>query len=137
MIMERPKVGVGVLIHKEGKFLFGFRMSAHGSGTWCPPGGHLEAGESFKECARREVLEETGVEIHNIRVGTVTNDIFEEDGKHYITVNMLADWKSGEPRTMEPGKLEDFTWFSWDNLPEDIFLTVQNMKKQGFRPEGI
>ena len=132
--MERPRVGVGVLVKKDGKFLFGFRKSSHGSGTWCPPGGHLEYGESIEECAKREVLEEAGIKIRNIRFGTITNDIWTDDKKHYITLNMIADWESGEPRTMEPGKLEELRWISWDNLPENIFLTIENMKKNGFDP---
>ena len=46
MSSERPKVGVGVIIIKDGKFLMGWRKKSHGSGTWCPPGGHLEYGTS-------------------------------------------------------------------------------------------
>ncbi len=55
--MERPKVGVGVIVVKEGKVLLLQRKNSHGSGTWCFPGGHLEYGESLEECAKREVLE--------------------------------------------------------------------------------
>lgn len=54
-------------------------------GTLQCPGGHLEYGESFEECARREVLEETGLEVGNIQFRTATNDVFGE-GKHYVTV---------------------------------------------------
>ncbi len=43
---KRPKVGLGVLIFKDGKVLLGKRKGAHGEGTWCPPGGHLEFGET-------------------------------------------------------------------------------------------
>ncbi len=134
--MDAPKVGVGVILLREGKALFGWRKAMHGSGTWCPPGGHLEAGESFGDCARRELLEETGLTAKNFRIGGVTNDIFEEDGKHYITVNMLCDWDGGEPRAMEPHKAERWEWFPWDSLPEPLFLTVRNLLKQGFDPRN-
>ncbi|MEK6901677.1 MAG: NUDIX domain-containing protein, partial [Nanoarchaeota archaeon] len=80
-----PQVGVGVLIVKNNKVLLGKRKNAHGEGTWCPPGGHLEFGESFEDCARRETFEETGISIKNIRFITATNDIFSEE-KHYITL---------------------------------------------------
>ena len=135
--MERPKVGIGVIVMKDGRFLMGWRKASHGSGTWCPPGGHLEYGETPEECAIRETLEETGVNIKNVRFGFATNDIFESDDKHYITLNMLADWESGEPRAMEPGKATKWRWFSWDEIPDKVFLTVQNMLKQGFRPDGL
>ena len=135
--MNMPKVGIGVIIIKDRKFLMGWRKAKHGSGTWCPPGGHLEFGESLEDCARRETLEETGISIRNVRFAGVTNDIWEDEGKHYITITMLADWESGEPKAMEPDKADDWKWFSWDDVPDKIFLTMQNMLKQGFRPEGL
>jgi ADP-ribose pyrophosphatase YjhB (NUDIX family) len=49
------------------------------------PGGHLEYGETFAETAAREVLEETGLEVGNIKFLTATNDVFGE-GKHYVTI---------------------------------------------------
>ncbi|MCK4715051.1 MAG: NUDIX domain-containing protein [Candidatus Aenigmarchaeota archaeon] len=130
--MDRPSVGIGVIVIRDGRFLLGWRRASHGSGTWCPPGGHLEFGETPEDCAKREVLEETGLRIKNIRFGAVTNDIFG-DNKHYITLNMLADWESGEPTAMEPEKAERWEWFSWDNLPKPLFLSLQNLVKSGFQ----
>lgn len=61
---KRPAVGVGVLIFNDKKqMLLGKRKGSHGAGTWCNPGGHLEFGESFEQCAIREVEEETGLKI--------------------------------------------------------------------------
>ena len=134
--MERPKVGVGVIVIKDGRYLLQKRKTPHGNGTWCCPGGHLEHGESFEECARRETKEESGVEIKNIRFATATNDIFD-DGKHYVTIWMIADWESEEPKVMEPDKAEVWEWFEWDNLPEPLFLSEKNLRKQGFRPDGL
>jgi 8-oxo-dGTP diphosphatase len=133
--MERPRVGVGILIIKDGKVLLGKRKASHGIGTWCPPGGHLEFGESMEDCARREVLEETGMKIKNLRFATATNDVFVEDGKHYITLHILAELDSGEPKVVEPDKIDSWEWFPWDNLPEPLFLPMVNLVKLGFRPE--
>jgi 8-oxo-dGTP diphosphatase len=63
--MERPKVGVGVFIIKDKKILMGKRINSHGEGTWSLPGGHLEFFETFEDCAKREVMEETGLKISN------------------------------------------------------------------------
>ena len=131
---ERPKVGLGVVVIKDGKILLGRRKNAHGEGAWCYPGGHLEYGESFEECARREVMEETGVEITNLRFGTVTNDIFETEQKHYITICILADFASGEVKLMEPDKCEEWGWFDWEKLPQPLFLPIINQLKIGFNP---
>ena len=131
---NRPKVGLGVAILKEGKILFGKRKNAHGEGSWCYPGGHLEFNESWEECARREVMEETGITIKNLRFGTVTNDIFEKEGKHYITIIMIAEPDEGESKVMEPDKCEGWDWFEWNNLPQPLFIPTQNLLKAGFNP---
>lgn len=55
-------------------------------GTYQCPGGHLEYGETFAETAAREALEETGLEIGEIKFLTATNDVFEGEGKHYVTI---------------------------------------------------
>jgi 8-oxo-dGTP diphosphatase len=133
---ERPKVGVGVIVINGSKILMGKRKNAHGHGSWSFPGGHLELNETTEECARRETLEETGLKVKNIRIGTFTNDIFEKEGKHYITLFMLSDYdpSSGEPKVMELEKCEKWEWFEWDNLPSPLFLPIQNLLKQKYNP---
>ena len=64
---QRPKVGIGVMIFKDDKILLGKRKGSHGEDEYAFPGGHLEYMESFAGCARREVSEECGIEIDNIR----------------------------------------------------------------------
>lgn len=131
---KQVRVGIGAYILRDGKFLFGKRIGSHGTGTWSAPGGWLEFGESWEECAKRETLEETGVEIENIRFGTVTNDISEEEGKHVVTIHMVADHKSGEPRVTELDKWEKWDWFSWDDLPQPLFYPYKNLLAQKFDP---
>jgi 8-oxo-dGTP diphosphatase len=129
------RVGLAVyIINKEGKVLLGKRKGSHAAGDWATPGGHLEVGENWEQCAQREIKEETGIEIKNIRLGTVTNDIFEKSGKHYITLNMLAEYVSGEPRVLEPEKCEKWEWFDWDDLPSPLMISTRNVIAQGFDP---
>lgn len=131
---EKPKVGVAVCIVNEGKVLVGKRLGAHGQGTWCFPGGHLEYGESLEICARREVAEECGLKIKNVRFATLTNDIHESENKHYITIYMLADWAGGQPKVLEPHKMIEWQWFSWSKLPKPLFLAMRNLVKSGWKP---
>ncbi|GBC64144.1 hypothetical protein DENIS_5162 [Desulfonema ishimotonii] len=129
---SRPLVGVGVMVFRDGKVLLGKRKNAHGAGAWQFPGGHLEFGESPEACARREVFEETGLRIRNVRTGPYTNDIFAADRKHYITLFVIAEYASGDVALREPDKCEEWGWFEWDHLPEPSFLPIRNLLRQGF-----
>ena len=117
---SRPKVGIGVMILKEGKVLLQKRKGSHGEGEYAFPGGHLEYMESFESCARRETAEECGVDIKNIRFQFLANSI-KYAPKHYVHVGLLADWQRGEPRVMEPDKSESWGWYELDNLPQPLF----------------
>lgn len=131
---NRPKVGIGVIVIKDNKILLGKRKNSHGEGTWCFPGGHLEFNESWEDCVSRETMEETGVTLKNIRFGTATNDIFQLEEKHYITIFMLSEYDSGDVKVMEPEKCEQWEWFDWDNLPQPLFVPIQNLQKQNYNP---
>jgi 8-oxo-dGTP diphosphatase len=127
-----PQVGVGVLIVENGRLLLGKRKGSHGAGTWSAPGGHLEYGESVEDCAQREALEETNLTLKNLRLGPFTNNVFESENKHYVTVFVLAAPASGALKTMEPQKCEGWEWFDWSNLPQPLFAPVVSLRSQGF-----
>lgn len=134
---NRPKVGVGIYVCKDGKVLVGMRKGAHADSTWCAPGGHLEKGESWEQAARREVLEETGMEIKNVRYCNATNDIYP-DGRHYITIQMVADWKSGEAQVLEPEKMNSaWEWRAWDDMPKPRMLSFENFINTGYNPTNF
>lgn len=131
---KQPRIGVGVIVLQEGRILLGRRLNSHGEGQWAFPGGHLEFGESPADCARREVLEETGLSLDSVQPGPYTNDVFQQEGKHYITLFMLADCQAGEPAVMEPDKCLEWQWFDWEDLPEPLFLPIRNLQNQGYKP---
>jgi 8-oxo-dGTP diphosphatase len=122
---QKIKVGVGILIFKDGKVLLGRRMGAHGAGEYCGPGGHLEYMESIEECAKRETREEVGIEITNVRFLGLTN-LTAYAPHHYIDIGVAADWLSGEPQVMEPDKREGWEWYDLDHIPEPLFRTDPN-----------
>ena len=121
---NKPKVGIGVTVLKDGKVLLGKRKGSHGAGEYCPPGGHLEYMESFEDCAKRETLEECGLEIQNVRFQFLAN-VTKYAPKHYIHIGLLADWQGGEPKVLEPDKSESWGWFPLDKLPEPLFETTK------------
>ena len=118
-----PKAGVGVMIVKDGKVLLGRRKNAHGAGEYVFPGGHLEFGESFEECAARETFEETGLKINDIRFQFIGN--FVKYDMHYVHVGMSAEWSDGEPQIMEPDKSEEWKWYDLNDIPLPIFAMCE------------
>ncbi|MCF7833907.1 MAG: NUDIX domain-containing protein [Candidatus Pacebacteria bacterium] len=131
---NRPKIGIGVIIKKDNKVLIGKRKNSHGEGTWSFPGGHLEFKEGIEDCAQREVEEETGLIVGNFEKGKFTNDIFDKENKHYVTLFMITNWENGEPEIREPEKCEEWKWVEWNNLPKPLFLSIENLLKDGFDP---
>lgn len=129
---KNPRVGIGVFIFRDGKFLMQQRQGSHGEGTWSPPGGHLEYGETPEDTSHREVLEETGCEIENVRFAAVTNDFFKDEDRHYITWWTMSDWRAGEPYIAEPEKCIAQMWTDFDNLPEPLFLPWQQLLSSEF-----
>jgi 8-oxo-dGTP diphosphatase len=130
---KRPLIGVAVIVIKDDRVLLGKRKNSHGSDTWAFPGGHLEFNESIADCAVREVWEETGLGIKNLRYGPFTNDIFETEGRHYVTLFVIADYDSGQPTVKEPRKCAGWKWSEWPPRLQPHFLPIQNLLKQNFR----
>jgi 8-oxo-dGTP diphosphatase len=102
------------------------RANIHSTGTWGPPGGHIDYGEMPELAAERETLEETGVNISNITFTCVTNDVFEAEHKHYITLWFEADYQAGEAQIKAPKEESEVGWFRWDALPQPLFLPFQH-----------
>jgi len=114
------KVGVGVLIFKDGKVLLGKRKNSHGANEYGGPGGHLEYGETVKQAAIRETTEECGIKIKNLNLLCVS-DLLAYFPKHYLDIGFVAEWESGEPQVLEPHKLEAWSWYDTDQLPDRLF----------------
>lgn len=113
----------------------GKRKGSHGSDTWSFPGGHLEFGESPEACAARELFEETDIQLNSFKRASVfTDDIFDSENKHYITLYLLAEHNGQEPILKEPEKCSEWKWYDWENLPKPLFLCVENLIKQNFKP---
>lgn len=99
------------------------------------------SGESFQECAAREVKEETGLDIdkEKIELLRVTNNLFVEELKayHYVgifTRAVLTDGDHREPQNVEPNMCDGWDWYEWDRLPQPLFWPLQNAVEAGFNP---
>jgi 8-oxo-dGTP diphosphatase len=117
-----PRVGVGALVRRGGDVLLVRRHGSHGAGTWSPPGGYLDFGEDPADCAARETREETGVEALSARFVGVTNDLFPEEEKHFVTLWFELDHAGGDAKVVAGDELSEVGWFPRDELPRPLFL---------------
>ncbi len=126
----RPYVGVGAVVWKDGKVLLIRRANDPGAGTWSLPGGTQELGETVSETAHREVREESGIEIKNLKLlGAFDSIQHDENGQvlyHYTLINYEAFWISGQPH---PGEAEtEARFFAIEGLTElDLMEPMLNI----------
>lgn len=110
---------------RDGKILLGKRLGKHMPGYYAAPGGHLEHGESFAACAKREVLEETGLAVTSVRLLTIGNYLF--GNQHYIDIDVIVEAPFGGPKLMEPHKCAGWDWYHLGQLPSPLFIVTQRM----------
>ncbi len=130
-----PRVGVGVLVLRDGLVLLGRRRGSHGAGTWGAPGGALEFGEDLLACAARELREETGLVARSLELGPYTNDVFGDARRHDLTVFVVARGLRGTPVNREPDRCEGWAWFRWGQWPAPLFRPMRSLIEIGWRPE--
>lgn len=125
---EKIKPCVGVMIFKDGKVLMGKRRGSHGEGEYSFTGGHLEYLDSFEERAKKETLEEAGINIKNIKFLCLANYHKHED-RQDVLVGVTAEWESGEVKDFPEERTGEWQWYDLDNLPKPIFYPSAVMLK--------
>lgn len=125
--MTEPRVGVGMVVRRDGELLLVRRAGSHGAGTWSTPGGHLDFGEDPAMCGAREAEEETGVSVGPVRFVGVTNDVFAEEGKHYVTLWFEAEYAEGDAHVRASNEISELAWFDEQALPEPLFRPFRSL----------
>jgi NAD+ diphosphatase len=103
-------VAIGIVV-KGGEILLG-RSPHFAPGMFSALAGFVEAGESVEECLCREIREEAGIEIRNLRYFGSQSWPYP----HSLMIGFIADYASGEPVAQED-EIEALGWFALDRLP--------------------
>jgi 8-oxo-dGTP diphosphatase len=127
-----PLVGVGAIIVDAGRVALVKRGQAPLLGEWSIPGGMLELGETVRQGAEREALEETGLVVRATELLGVFDRVVLDDAKrcqyHYVLIDFLCERISGKLHAA--GDASDARWFTLEEvsklpLPEDTARVIQ------------
>lgn len=128
------KIGIGVMLLDDDKILLGHRATnkkdtggIYETDCWTLPGGKQEYDETFFEGAKREVKEETNLDIDKLELFGAADDI--QPDRHYITMHVIAGEFSGELKVMEPESEDEWRWFSLDKLPDNLYSPSEKFIK--------
>ena len=123
-----------MIVTRGTNVLFGERPGADGRYEWQLPGGWIEMGETPRQAARREVLEETGLELNSLDFVGVTNNIFEDD-RHSVSLYFEAECVDSEALLSTPTTAcRAWIWQPWESLAGDVFLPLKLLRESGYRP---
>ena len=132
---ERPIIGVGAVIIRGDRVLLVRRATEPLKGEWSVPGGVLELGEKLRQGVRREVLEETGLEVEPGDVLDVFDSIFR-DGQgrtqyHYVLIDYLCHCIAEDARA--GSDVSEVRWVGQDELAAmGLRDSIEQVVRKGF-----
>jgi ADP-ribose pyrophosphatase YjhB (NUDIX family) len=122
------KATAGAIVEDEaGRILLARRAFEPFKGAWDIPGGFLEEGEHPLDGVRRELREETGLEVEPLEFLGVWMDRYGGDSTAEATLNLYwtARARGGEPAPADD--VDDLRWFGADELPPPEELAFENV----------
>lgn len=105
-----PKVVVGALIYNDKNEIFLGKSYKWGE-NWIIPGGHLEWGEKLSDCVKREVKEETDLDVENIELVGIQESIFSKEfhkKKHMVFMDYCCQTKSDDVELND--EIQEYVW---------------------------
>ena len=130
---DRPFIGVGAIIVENSRVVLVKRGHPPLAGEWSIPGGVLEVGETVREGAVREALEETGLTVAPGELLGVFDRVVRDDEKriryHYVLIDFRCTRISGDLKAA--GDAADARWFKWEEvqrlpMAEDTAEVIRN-----------
>jgi len=118
VLYENSKPCTAVLVERDGKVMLTRRGVEPFKGWWDLPGGFLENGEEPVEGAKRELLEETGLDIEVVDLLGVEVDRYGDDGVFTLDFHYIARPVRGKPKPKSD--VIEIRWFGPEEIPENI-----------------
>lgn len=137
---ERPILAVGTIVVRNGRVLLARRGRAPSQGKWSVPGGAVDVGESLEDAARREIREECGIEVELTDtvevIQRITRDEIQRVRFHYVIVDYVARWLSGEPEPSE--EASEVRWVRPEELDAlDMTAGTADVIRRMLRKAGL
>jgi ADP-ribose pyrophosphatase YjhB (NUDIX family) len=117
---DRPRVGCGAAIVRDGTLLLVRRRRDPESGFWGLPGGKVDLFEPVQAAMSREIFEELGIDVQASTLLCVIDQIDRRAGQHWVAPVYLVEQFRGTPTVREPEALSEMGWFHLDNLPTPL-----------------
>jgi 8-oxo-dGTP diphosphatase len=111
---DRPRVAVGAIVVRDGALLMVRRARDPARGLWTVPGGHLESGEHLAEAVRREVAEETGLEVEVRELMGILEVVGDP---HFVILDFVAA-VVGDTAPLSGDDVSEARWVALEDVPE-------------------
>lgn len=127
-----------VFVRKDGKYLMLARspQKKYAPDVVHPIGGKLDPNENPYQCALRELFEEAGIQVKNVRLEAVLLEILPipDEPNNWLIFHFSADWQSGKLKTTEEG---EFVWLTASQIvKQKLFPSLRPVIKQILNPRA-
>lgn len=107
-----------ILLNNQNQILLGERVNSFGAGTLGLPGGRINIDEPLMDAAIRELEEETAVRTTSLDYVGVVRD--HQKTYNFIHFGFVIEGVTQMPQNSEPDKCKGWSWYSQNELPENI-----------------
>ena len=129
---QHPKIVVGILVYNSENKIFLGKCSKWGD-KWVVPGGHLEWGEKLFECVKREVKEETNLEVSDIELVGVQESIFSDEyhkKRHMVFLDYCCKAVNDDIKLND--EIQEYVWIAPEEALKNLRLgkpTIEFIKR--------